>query len=259
MGSLGAPQPLETSSERCCNLDLECIVGRTCLGRPASKRTQRKLPQTRSLANPESFKYKDNEIPAALSGLEIKEYLFSDVAEDAVTPLHPGTNPESIQRPGKGNVFQSMTEAGSFISLVLSNDTEFGSKITHATSSWSLVWHRFFLPKTPTLVNLRNRLIAEEVSATNPATNLLFALLCLTAFEIAEGFIRQYPQVKSLQLAVSSYGQEFLFWPPTHRDSIAVCLFIADFRPAALDTSQFVAYRTVKPDYHICRQNCRET
>ncbi|KAB8276499.1 hypothetical protein BDV30DRAFT_206186 [Aspergillus minisclerotigenes] len=156
------------------------------------------------------------------------------------------------------------------MSSVLGKDAVFGCEITHATSRWSqplsdlisndmailldnyLVWHRLFLPKTPTLVNLRNRLISEEASSTNPATNLLFALLCLTSFDIAEPFAQQYPHLKqSLQLAVSSYGQEFIFSPPTHPDSVAVCLFLAEFRPTLLATSQFVAHKAVSPEVYV--------
>ncbi|KAE8416012.1 hypothetical protein BDV36DRAFT_297526 [Aspergillus pseudocaelatus] len=116
----------------------------------------------------------------------------------------------------------------------------------------SLVWYRFYLPKTPTLVDLRNRLFSEEVSSTNSATTLLFALLCLTSFDIAEAPAQQYPHVKQrLQLAVSSYGQEFIFSPPTHPDSIAVCLFLAEFRPTLLATSQFVAHKAVSPEVYV--------
>ena len=116
----------------------------------------------------------------------------------------------------------------------------------------SLVWYRLFLPKTPTLVDLRNRLISEEVSSNNPATNLLFTLLCLTSFDIAEAASRKYPHVRhSLRLAVSSYGQEFIFSPPTHPDSVAVCLFLAEFRPTLLATSQYVAHKAVSPEVYV--------
>lgn len=116
----------------------------------------------------------------------------------------------------------------------------------------SLVWYRFFLPNTPTLANLRNRLISEEISSTNPATHLLFALLCLTSLDGTESLAQQYPHLKqSLQLAVSSYGQEFIFSPPTHPDSVAVCLFLAEFRPTLLATSQFVAHKAVSPKAYI--------
>jgi hypothetical protein len=116
----------------------------------------------------------------------------------------------------------------------------------------SLVWYRFFLPNTPTLANLRNRLISEEISSTNPATHLLFALLCLTSLDGTESLAQQYPHLKqSLQLAVSSYGQEFIFSPPTHPDSVAVCLFLAEFRPTLLATSQFVAHKAVSPEIYI--------
>ncbi|RAQ63409.1 hypothetical protein COH20_008879 [Aspergillus flavus] len=271
MGPLGIPQPPETSCERCRNLNLECIIERTTLGRPPAKSSYRKPPQTKRSAPLEKIEGKEDEVANALSDLKIKEFLFSEAASgEEQIPSQGGGNPQSPQRPGKRAIFRSMTEANAFMSSVLGKDAAFGCEITHATSRWSqplsdlisndmailldnyLVWHRLFLPKTPTLVNLRNRLISEEASSTNPATNLLFALLCLTSFDIAEPFAQQYPHLKqSLQLAVSSYGQEFIFSPPTHPNSVAVCLFLAEFRPTLLATSQFVAHKAVSPEVYV--------
>ena len=101
-------------------------------------------------------------------------------------------------------------------------------------------------------MNIRKRLILEETSPTNPATNLLFGLLCLISFDDTESPAQQYPHLKqSLQLAVSSYGQEFIFCPPTHPDSVAVCLLLAEFRPTLLAASQFVAHKAVSPELYV--------
>ncbi|QMW26535.1 hypothetical protein F9C07_2278780 [Aspergillus flavus] len=271
MGPLGVPQPPETSCERCRNLNLECIIERTTLGRPPAKSSQRKPPQTKRSARLEKSEEREDEVTAALSDLEIKEYLFSEAATgEEQIPSQGGSNLQPPQRPGERAIFRSMTQVNAFMSSVLGKDAAFGCEITHATSRWSqplsdlisddmailldsyLVWHRSFLPETPTLVNLRNRLTSEEVSSTNPATNLLFALLCLTSFDIAEPFAQRYPHLKrSLQLAVSSYGQEFIFSPPTHPDSVAACLFLAEFRPTLLATSQFVAHKAVSPEVYV--------
>lgn len=116
----------------------------------------------------------------------------------------------------------------------------------------SLVWHRFFLPHLPTLVSIRNRLTSDEGHSTNSATNLLFALLSLISFEISESSSRLHPQLmRSIQLAVATFGQEFIFSPPTHRDSIVVSLLLSDYKPTALVSSQSVVHSAVKSELYI--------
>lgn len=116
----------------------------------------------------------------------------------------------------------------------------------------SLVWHQFFLPKLPSLVSIRNRLELGGVDSTNTATNLLFALLCLIAFDTTGKFDRSHPHLKrNIQLAISSYGQEFIFSPPTHRDSVVVCLLLADYRPTAVVLSQNTAHRAIKSTLYL--------
>lgn len=89
-------------------------------------------------------------------------------------------------------------------------------------------------------------MVAEGVFA-NCATNLLFAFLCLTALEMPEGPTKQYSNLKqSLQLCISTYGQEFIFDTPVHRDSVLVALLLSDYKPTALATSQRVVAKSVK-------------
>lgn len=56
---------------------------------------------------------------------------------------------------------------------------------------------------------------------------------------------------EKLQQVISSYGQDFIFCPPTHIDSILVCRFLAAFNPTALATSQRVAHHSVKGELYI--------
>lgn len=109
----------------------------------------------------------------------------------------------------------------------------------------------------PKLKELRSRLLSTEFMSTNPATRLLFALLCLTALDIDRTIEKQYPDLKSIiRLAVAFYGQEFIFSPPTHHDSVAVCLLLTDFKPTALATTQRVAHRSIKSEMfvHLARR-----
>ncbi|KAE8416011.1 hypothetical protein BDV36DRAFT_297525 [Aspergillus pseudocaelatus] len=138
MGPLGVPQPPETSCERCRNLNLECIIERNTLGRPAAKSSQRKPPQNKRSAPLEKSEEKEDEVTTALSDLEIKEYLFSEATTgEEHIPSQGGGNPHPPQQPGKRAIFRSMTESNAFMSSVLGKDAAFGCEITHATSRWS--------------------------------------------------------------------------------------------------------------------------
>lgn len=113
-----------------------------------------------------------------------------------------------------------------------------------------LAWYKFFIPGLPGLVDIRHRL--ESGYGLNIGTNLLFALLCLIACDTTANLDRSNSALKrSLQLAVSSYGQEFIFSPPTHRDSVLVCLLAADYRPTAVAVSQHTAHRAIKSTLYL--------
>ncbi|KAK2744745.1 hypothetical protein FQN55_006501 [Onygenales sp. PD_40] len=270
---LGAPQPAEEACERCRNLNLECIVERTSLGRPPAKRTRRTDSQANSNYLSASATIEldsslnDGSSSSTPSSMEIKGYLFSETADDSLIFQNDATMSKT---PGKQDIFRSMLEPGFFVSSILVNDLVFGSCIPHATSRWNmslpglvsnelaillddcLVWHRFFLPQTPTLSSIRKRLISDDSISRNSATNLLFALLCVIALEMPESRSRQNPQLlQSLQLAVSFFGQDFIFSPPTHRDSIVVSLLLSDYKPTALVTSQHAAHKAVQSGLFI--------
>lgn len=115
-----------------------------------------------------------------------------------------------------------------------------------------MTWHHFFHPSLPELVELRSRLLSNDFASVNSATKLLFALLCLTALDIDGALAKRYPALKpSLRLAVAFVGQEFIFSPPTHHDTVVVCLFLADYKPTALATTQTVFHRAIKSEMFI--------
>ncbi|KAL2382505.1 hypothetical protein RJZ90_003217 [Blastomyces dermatitidis] len=278
------PQAAGKSCERCCNLNLECIVERTSLGRPAAKRIPRTDSHSSrygSALHTEAEVESDGAVrvtgtTSTSSNLEVKGYLYSeDIADDILIMQNDcGFSPSELHvtMSSKQEIFQSMIEPDCFLSSVLANDKIFGSAIPHSTSPRDarrlldlishdmassldacLVWHRFFLPQTPTLVSIRNRLSSDECASSNCATNLLFALLCLIAFESPETpFGQKHHHLKrSIQLTVSSYGQEFIFSPPTHRDSVVVSLLLSDYRPAAIVSSPNVAHKAVKSGLYV--------
>lgn len=57
--------------------------------------------------------------------------------------------------------------------------------------------------------------------------------------------------VKNLKLAVSTYGQMFIFSPPIHPDSLTVSLLLADYKPTALISSQYVAHISINSEIYI--------
>ncbi|OJD15762.1 hypothetical protein AJ78_04019 [Emergomyces pasteurianus Ep9510] len=277
----GVPQAAGKSCERCRNFNLECIVERTSLGRPAAKRIRREDSHARNgprlLTEPNVGA--DEIVPISAtrpSNLEIRGFLYSEEITDKSLILQKGcrfNQPELLVTiHDNQEVFQSMIEPDCFLSSILANDQAFGAAIPHATSyqhstaladliSYDvaamldncLVWHRFFLSQTPTLVSIRDRLSSDECASANCATNLLFALLCLIAFEAPESPLGQeHLQLKrSVQLAVSRYGQEFIFSPPIHRDSVVVSLLLSDYRPTALACSQNVSHKAIKSGLYV--------
>jgi hypothetical protein len=74
----------------------------------------------------------------------------------------------------------------------------------------------------------------------------------VTALELQRNITREDWRLKQkLQLAVSFYGQEFIFSPPTHHDSVNVSLFLSDYKPTALVTMQAIAHKTIKSEIYI--------
>ncbi|KAJ5722724.1 hypothetical protein N7488_000759 [Penicillium malachiteum] len=185
------------------------------------------------------------------------------------TNLMIQTTRDTNSASGEEELYHSMTNTGSLIASILEKDASFGAGI-QLVSTWDapltdlvscdlaimmdslLVWQRVFVLGIPSLVNLRDRLLSTKPSINNVATKLLFAVLCLTACERSEEIRQRDGSLKDkLQQAVSSYGQDFIFCPPMHPDSILLCRFLAAFKPTALATSQRVAHQAVKAELYI--------
>lgn len=131
LGPLGSPQTLEKSCERCRSLNLECIVERTTLGRPAAKRHRNERSRGRrtspSQSSPDS---RENEISASFAPLEIKDHLPSESIDDLEIT-------GNSQIPGEQRLFQSTIEFQYFFASVLARDQIFGSAIPKSISGWS--------------------------------------------------------------------------------------------------------------------------
>ncbi|CAI7628885.1 unnamed protein product [Penicillium viridicatum] len=250
LGPLGVPQPQEKSCERCRNLNLECIVERTCLGRPAAKRLRGMAAQESDTVISAEPDRSNGPITSTLSSVDIQDHLFSDAAE--VSPDWQELRSRLAPRPTKEERFQSMIEPHFFLSSILSKDQAFGSDIAQLPSCWDVSLTELIDNETAESLEKRSRLLSNDFTSINSATKLLFALLCLTALDIDEALAKRHPALKSsLRLAVAFLGQEFIFSPPTHHDTVVVCLLLADYKPTALATTQRVLHRAIKSEMFV--------
>ncbi|KAL9084739.1 MAG: hypothetical protein Q9165_007914 [Trypethelium subeluteriae] len=136
IGPLGIPQMAEKSCERCRSFNMECIVERTILGRPAAKRARRNFSPVGNTAILMKPGIKVHESAIAPSILNIEQYIYSDLADDKFISRQDYRLNLS-KTPGKQDIFQSMVEPASFLSSIVANDQAFGCTITHATSRWN--------------------------------------------------------------------------------------------------------------------------
>jgi hypothetical protein len=118
------PQGPDQACDRCRNFNLECIVERTMLGRPAVNRGRRSGSAVDGGAG-------DAEL------LDIKEYMWSGDAEEPLQIKHHQGPAAKSKHPSKQDVFESIIDPACFLSLILANNPVFGSNIVHSTTPWS--------------------------------------------------------------------------------------------------------------------------
>lgn len=122
----GEPQAPGQACDRCRNFNLECVVERTMLGRPAANRGRRNASDSASGTGGG-----DSE------PLDINEYMWSGGAEEQMQ-INQNQGPAAKSRhPSKQDVFESIIDPACFLSLILANNPVFGSNIVHATTPWT--------------------------------------------------------------------------------------------------------------------------
>ncbi|PWY94513.1 hypothetical protein BO94DRAFT_553452 [Aspergillus sclerotioniger CBS 115572] len=262
LGPLDYPTTQRNDCERCRNLDLECIIEHTSLGRPAKRANRANISSKPPRSDPSDSPRSGQDVPKLSDS--IRQYLFSGAMDDNLMLQRS----RDVTDPSDDDLlYHAMANTSTFIAGVLAKDASFGSGI-RLMSTWStplteivshglageldnlLVWQRLFVLGIPSLLHLRERLLSTDPNTNNVATKLLFAVSCLAACE-SSGARLNDPLKDSLQQAVSSYGQDFIFSPPTHIDSIVVCRFLSAFKPTALATSKRVAHQCVKAELYI--------
>lgn len=135
LGPLGAPQPESSCCERCRHLDLECIIERTYLGRPAAKRAKRAISNKSPKSDPSNSpgsSVNDEEKSSKLSD-SIRQYLFSG-AMDGNLMLQTSRD-DLIASSGEDELYNSTINTSAFIASILGKDASFGAGI-QLISTW---------------------------------------------------------------------------------------------------------------------------
>ncbi|KAK1238253.1 hypothetical protein MKX08_002832 [Trichoderma sp. CBMAI-0020] len=164
----------------------------------------------------------------------IRQFLFSGAMNiNLIESICEHTGTES----NEDDLYYSMTCIKAFVALVLAKDASFGAGILLRTAC--------DIP----LTDIVSRELATSLD--NLQAGLAKILYTGNSKSASDIYSRNELLREKLQQVVSSYGQDFIFCPPTHMDSVVVCRFLAAFNPTALATSQRVAHHSIKGDLYI--------
>ncbi|KAI7341291.1 hypothetical protein KC315_g214 [Hortaea werneckii] len=175
----------EARCKRCESLDLDCVVEKTVLGRPAAKRKRTDAPLDEEQDGETSLL--DSSTDHVVFDPHLNEYLLCNVTDDGILSSSAVTpSPHN-----KHEALDTLVSPAHFVAAVLTHDTIFAARIGNASDNGKedlldlvssglaalldeqLAWHRLFLPLTPTLIELRSVLADDKCRGD---TNLLPAL-----------------------------------------------------------------------------------
>ncbi|KAL7907524.1 hypothetical protein GGI35DRAFT_89733 [Trichoderma velutinum] len=123
LGPLCSPQPKSTSCERCRNLDLECFIEQTHLGRPAAKDIIQPMLSSKPAGSASSRR--QDEARYKLSN-SIRQLLFSGAMNiNWIESICEHTETLS----NEDDLYYSMMCIKDFVALVLAKDASFGAGI----------------------------------------------------------------------------------------------------------------------------------
>ena len=123
------PQPPESACTRCQQQDLDCIVDKTVLGRPAQKRQR-----------PEQLKGEEDRVAEGnASGDEeldpnVEDFVLSDM-RDEVHEIDVQAMAQARSRPSKREVFESLMDSSHLFSAMMARDESFGSLAFQTTEN----------------------------------------------------------------------------------------------------------------------------
>ncbi|KAI7491554.1 hypothetical protein KC357_g1667 [Hortaea werneckii] len=261
----GASGTGETRCKRCKTLDLDCVVEKTVLGRPAAKRKRTDVPVDED---------QDDETPLPDGSTEhvvfdphLNEYLLCNVTDDGVS----SSTAVTTSAHNKHEALDTLVSPAHFVAAVLTHDTIFAARIASTSDCGDedlldlvsgglaalldeqLAWHRLFLPLTPSLIELRSILADErcrsDTTTSITSTKLLFALLCLCAIDVPSCLLREdHALRRRLEGIASMYADEIVLNLPVHRFTLSSLLVMYHYKPCLLAHKQKAAVNTIKSD-----------
>ncbi|KAI7107114.1 hypothetical protein KC339_g2647 [Hortaea werneckii] len=255
----------EARCKRCKALDLDCVVERTVLGRPAAKRKRTDAPVDEEQGGETSLL--DSSTDHVVFDPHLNEYLLCNVTDDDISSSSAVTpSPHN-----KHEALDTLVSPAHFVAAVLTHDTIFAARIGNASDNGKedlldlvssglaalldeqLAWHRLFLPLTPTLIELRSVLADDryrgDTITSTTSTKLLFALLCLCAIDAPSSLLREDNALrKRLESIASMYAEEIVLNLPIHRHTLSSLLIMFHYKPCLLAHKQKAAVNTIKSD-----------
>ncbi|KAI7258870.1 hypothetical protein KC352_g10554, partial [Hortaea werneckii] len=255
----------EARCKRCMALDLECVVERTVLGRPAAKRRRTDVPVDED---------QDDETPLLDSSTDqvvfdphLNEYLLCNVTDDGIS----SSSAVTPNAHNKHEALDTLVSPAHFVAAVLTHDTIFAAHIATTSDCGNedlldlvssglaallneqLAWHRLFLPLTPSLIELRAVLADDksrsDTTTSTTSTKLLFALLCLCAIDVPSCLLREDDALrKRLEGIASMYAEEIVLNLPIHRHTLSSLLVMFHYKPCLLAHKRKAAVNTIKSD-----------
>ncbi|KAI7562102.1 hypothetical protein KC316_g12808, partial [Hortaea werneckii] len=255
----------EARCKRCESLDLDCVVEKTVLGRPAAKRKRTDAPLDEEQDGETSLL--DSSTDHVVFDPHLNEYLLCNVTDDGISSSSAVTpSPHN-----KHEALDTLVSPAHFVAAVLTHDIIFAARIGNASDSGKedlldlvssglaalldeqLAWHRLFLPLTPTLIELRSVLADDkcrgDTSTSTTSTKLLFALLCLCAIDVPSCLLREDNALrKRLESIASMYAEEIVLNLPIHRHTLSSLLIMFHYKPCLLAHKQKAAVNTIKSD-----------
>jgi hypothetical protein len=107
----------------------------------------------------------------------------------------------------------------------------------------SLVWHRFYNPSIPHLVDLHSQLSSYRPGAAEtPGTTLLIAILFLIALDIPTDRLRGHKHLQSiLRSIVFDVGQQVLLANHSHIHALLALVVMTDYLPLGLVSTRKAA------------------
>ncbi|KAH8688714.1 hypothetical protein BGW36DRAFT_442583 [Talaromyces proteolyticus] len=231
---LGSPRAPEKTCDRCRSVSLECIFEPTVLGHDT------RITTGNSTARAEG--------PSSSSVLDVGEYLFAQSANESLTS-EENTGPLPFHHTPRRRLkttFKSMIEPSFLLSAILAKDQTFGSSIPRATSPWNK--NLIDLVSDDMAITfdswLRNRLALDESASTNIATNLLCPTLPDCSGDSEVPSLKHPILMQSMQLALSTFGQAFIFVPYRSR-------LVRGYKATALTTFQSISHEALKSQLYI--------